>query len=380
MLPRFKNGMNFRAVACTIVLVVAWLAPTAEAHAAPDPPDYMTRLLHDYNDDWGGDQAGSRDGHDVMALDIQEAYNSTFAQDVLVFRLTLNGGYTGSERPELREVLTFQAKGAEQSKEFRTLDNVKFTGSFDAVNGPFPALTADGSQDGTRFYLEGSLKASTLGLKAGDKISNFFVQGYAGSDKRDHMVGGYTIGGQALDQAPPEEQSQPASYKRQDYAIAGPTQYASLAAAPTQVTAKSGENKSVVLTIKNKLIRAQTITLDATKPAGTSVAFHADNYRKDRTTFALASRQEATVHMYLTSASAASGTVQVVLATDLGGRATQEIQWSTTGGGTSRPTTGSAAHSTPDSPDEDAPSVGVALLLMVLLAVAVIQRPGHGRK
>lgn len=377
--PDFNNRMQRLLVAAATVALLLAAIPAGQAHAAPDPPDYMTRLLHDYNDDWGGDQAGSRDGHDIMALDLQEAYNATMGQNVLVFRLTMNFGYTGSQRPELREVFTFQAKGSQVSKEFKTTDNQKFTGTFDAVNGPYHALTADGSRDGTRFYLEGIMKYSTLSVNVGDKISNFFVQGYAGPDKRDHMVGGFTFGGQTVDQPPPEEQSQPASYKRQDVALAGPTQYATLKADPVEAAAETGDNTTITLTVKNKLSRPQTITLDATKPQGVSIAFHGDAYRKDRLTFAVASRQEATVHAYLSAAGPVSGTVEVLLSTDLGGRVTHGIAYTVTSSGAAGSGgTSAAGQSGPDAGGGQSPGPGM-LLAVAAAAVGALLRPRRGR-
>src|SRR5688572_19000334 len=111
-----------RRLAVTLLLGILF-APTAAAHAAPLPPEWMTRILHDYSDDWGSDgaQASPRDGHDLVALDIREEYNQTFQQEAFVVRLSMNFGYDADgSKPELREVVTLKAKGQPVSKEFKT--------------------------------------------------------------------------------------------------------------------------------------------------------------------------------------------------------------------------------------------------------------------
>jgi hypothetical protein len=163
--------------------------PPAAAHGAAPPADYLARLLSDYSDDW----FGVADGHNVIALDGYTQWNESLGGDVVVLRLVLDGGWARTSAatgtPELAEHVTFQAKGVDKEYAIRTEDNQAFEAElgFKAVRGPFPQLTADGTQDGTRFFVEGLAPFADLGIQAGDALSGFFVQGEAGDGEGDAM-------------------------------------------------------------------------------------------------------------------------------------------------------------------------------------------------
>lgn len=331
-----------------IIGATALVAPMAAAHGAPNPPEWMTRLLADYNDDFGGPDGHSavRDGHDLIALDIQEAYNATLAKDTLVFRFALNYGWDGdSSRPELRDVLTFKAKGQTVTRELRTNDNQAFTGTFDAVSAPEPVKKSDGTVDGARFYFSAMVRYETLGVKVGDKLSDFFVQGHAGTAMADHMVGGYTVGSQRIDQEPPSEQSDPQAYRRSEYPLRGPVMYARSDLDKGAATLRPGDNVTVTWRITNTVGRPQTFVLAAASPSGVKVGMHSSQYSESRLVINIQPGVTATVHVYLTaSAGAKSGPVGLDLETSLGGHMQETVDVTVgDGAGTGSSTGGSAA-------------------------------------
>lgn len=296
------------------LMVAAALAPSVFAHPAAPPVEPWIRLLHDWNDDWGG-HAVLSDGHDLIALDLREAYDEALG-DVLIFRFVMNGGYNSdATKPELKETLTLKAGAASVSKEMKTTDNAAFTGTFDAVRGPEPFLNDQGQPDGTRFAVDGVLKLSSVGLAPGAKISTFFVQGYAGSAKADQMEGGYTQNGVTVTEKPPTETADPAGYTKPDYTIAGPSQYADLTLDLGSVDLqKGGNDATVTLTIANKLSVDQAVTLHAMMPSGIVAEFHPGAEVE------LPRDGSVTVHLYLTpGASAVSGLATVAMTTDQGG-------------------------------------------------------------
>lgn len=309
-------------------------ASAAAAHPGRDPYDYEIRLLHDCNDDWGG-HSTVNDGHDLIALDLQEAYDDALDSDVVIFRLMMNGGYNSdTTRPELKESVTLKVGSTTVTKEIRTSDNAAFTGSFDAVRGPFPVKNNEGNTDGNRFAVEAVAKLSTLVAQVGTKVSAFAVQGYAGTAKADQMPGGYTTGGQTITSCPPAAEA--ADYTRPEFTLAGPSKYASLVLNRNQVSMQPGDNESVSLTVGSLLFKDrahedsvdydQAVTIEAVAPAGVEVIFHTTTYSVGETSFDLAAGAEAAGHFYLRPGpSAESGTVSVVLTTDLGGRVEKEF-------------------------------------------------------
>lgn len=361
-----------RRIGLVLLAIVSMLSPGAAAHAAPDPPEYMTRLLHDYNDDWGSDasQTSLRDGHDLIALDLREEYNKTLGQDTLVFRLSMNYGYDAdANKPELRDVLTFKAKGQSATYEFKTSNNAQFTGTFDSVYGPVPLRKPDGQPDGARFYVEGLLKFSSLGLAVGDKVSEFFVQGYGGAQKGDHMVGGNVISNAES----PSEQSSPASYRRPDYTLRGPVMYARSTLDKSKVDAKPGDNQTITWSITNTVGRSQGFTISTTKPTGVQVGLHGVRYAEDTLTFQVPAGTSATVHVYVRPQSnAQSGDLDLILDTSLGGRMVHHVDVTIGGKAAS---SSPAAASGPTNEGAESPSASAAVILAVVaIGVAVVKR------
>jgi hypothetical protein len=119
-----------------LLLAVLLVAVPVLGHGAPSPKDQDTRLLHDHNDDCGGDDAGSlsncRGTHDLIALDVREAHDPSLG-DVVVFRLILNGG-----SGELRDVLTLKVDGAAKTFEWRTTNNQQTASAAPSPSGMEP--------------------------------------------------------------------------------------------------------------------------------------------------------------------------------------------------------------------------------------------------
>jgi hypothetical protein len=366
------NDAPMRAVLFSALLVAVVLAPSAAAHAAPLPPEWMKRMLHDFTDDWGSDaSAGSpRDGHDLVALDLREEYNRTLGAEALAIRLSMNFGFDqDGTKPELREVVTFKAKGATVTREFKTPDNSKFTGTFDAVTGPFPILKSDGTPDGKRFYVEGTLKFSTLGVAVGDKVSDFFVQGYGGSDKADFMVGGYYLNGARVDAMPPGEDY---SYNAGSYTLRGPVMYAKSTLDKSSLTLRPGDNKTLTWSITNNLGRAQIFTITTQSPEGVSIGLHGAKFAMDTLSFDVQAGTTATVHVYvLPGTGATSGDLDLTLSTSLGGRMTHHVALTISGAAASSPASSEGAPSTEHA---DSPGFAGYYLLLVTAACAVALR------
>jgi len=368
--------MKPRTATVHLLLVLSFVASAAGAHGAATPPDYLTRVLHDCNDDWGG-HAAVNDGHDLIALDVQEAYNGTLGEDTLLFRFVLNAGYNSdSTKPELKEVLTFKAGAASVSKEVKTSDNQKFTGTFDAVQGPSPFLGENGQPDGARFTVTGLLRLSGLGLQIGDKVSSFSVQGFAGLQKADQMPGGYTTAGQTFADcstvAP--EQSDPESYARNEYALRGATYYGELSLGTSSAAVKPDGNATILFTLKNPLKEAQAFTVVATAPPGIRTIFHTDHYSEGSTRTTVGAQAEVVGHFYAVAAQGAqSGDIRLKTTTDLGGHAEAQIPLTVQSGATS-PSASDPGTQTSQakggSPGVEAPTV----LALLALAFAVVRR------
>jgi hypothetical protein len=340
------------------ILVVLLWAPGVQAHPAPDPRDFEVRLLHDYSDDWGGHSVIS-DGHDLIALDVQEAYDAALGVDSLYFRLLMNGGYNSdTTKPELKDVLTFKAAGKPVTFDYRTTDNTKFSGTFDAVRGPAPVYKSDGTADGSRYAVTGVLRLTTLGVAAGAAISDFKVQGYAGT---------YTQAGQDIETEPPSEQTDHAKYVRASYTLAGPTQYVDLVVDPAKIAFEPGKQSTITLTLRSQLKETQTVNLSASLPAGLTGTFH------PAATAELASKAETILHFYVDgSGSASSGPATIVVTSSLGGRETGTSQIDV-----APPATSTAASSSSPSPAKKGESPAPAAFLTLLAIAAVLMRRGR---
>jgi hypothetical protein len=350
-----------------LALAVLVLAMPVLGHGAPSPKDQDTRLLHDHNDDCGGDDAGSlsncRGSHDLIALDVREAHDASLG-DVVVFRLILNGG-SGN----LRDVLTLKAGGSSKTFEFATSNNQQFTGTgFDRVS------TAQSIGDGTRFAVEGTVQRSTLG-GLGAKLSDFRVEAYTGSTMGDFMPGTYRT---ALGNAPTgsAEQGEPTSYVRPDYALRGPAYYVTTNDPGAARVAKDSET-IVQFDVRNALRSTpQSITGTVSGADGVTARFHAPSAASgtgysDTLRVDLRGGQSTVAHLAVTGVDeGARGTLVVVLSTDLGGRTELAIPYTVQAGSAPPP---SPPPAPPADNDRGAPAPGL-LVAFAGLALAALAR------
>jgi len=376
-----SRAVPLAALALAAVLVTA-LTPAATAHGAPEPKDPpVSRLLEDWTDDCYGDSgAGSAPGNckgseDLIALDLQEMYDASLG-NVVVFRLYADKGTSASE-PH-KDVVSLNAGGA-KTLTFATTDDSHFTsgGGFDRVGNAVPL------GDGTRFYVEGTVKADTLG-GVGTLLSGFHVDAYAGSNVGDFMTGGChnTVG----DCQDPTGSASQDAYTRQSYTLAGPVQYASLDA-PASVSAEMGVEHFEQLTLTNLLgdNQAQVVSLSVSGADGIQARFHqpdqgANGYT-DAPQTTLPAKASTVLHLALTGQREdAAGTLTLTLTTDLGGRLVKQVPY-TVGGAASGSSSSSDCMAGMDMPgcpssppstttkSSPAPMVGIPLLAIALAAI-----------
>lgn len=347
------------SIVAAILLLTALLAFPAAAHGPPAKRDQDTRLLADHNDDCGGhgptDPERCRGTHDLVGLDLTESHDATHG-DVVRLRLIVNGG-----EGQRRDVVTFTAGGATKTFELRTPDNAAFTGTGFVTVTSGPAMNADGTRDGDRVVVEGTIRLADLG-GAGTLIDDVEVQAYTGGTPGDFMPGGYynTLGQPVMDPAQGDEAT---NFERTaGYVLRGPSYYVSIAAPAIQVG--SGSTRDVEVTLTNGLRgKAQTATLSVMPPAGITATWNG----APTATVDLSGGGSATALLRVQAdATATSGTLDVVAVTDLGGRTVVQVPLGVRSGPHETAQTTQAA--------EDAPAASALLMLVLLATLAAARR------
>jgi hypothetical protein len=369
------------AVLAALVLLVA--VPLASAHGAPAAKDQDTRLLADHNDDCGGDEAGSlgncRSTHDLIALDVRERHDN--GQDVVVFRFFLNGGNAADG---LRDVLSLKADGAAKTLEIRTTNNQDFQGTgFDSVS------KAQSINDGTRFTVEATVKRSSL-APVGGKLTDFKVDGYRGTTHGAYMPGGYDNG--ALSNADPAQSPatnrvasclKPGTQQIEQahcYRLRGPGYYLTVDD-PGEQSVAAGAETIVQLHLRNALPNtAQALTVTVEGADGVRARFHDPNAASgegysDELRIDLPKAGSTSSHLALDEGQpGSSGTLTVIVTTDLGGRTEATIPY-TVGEGPAE-TTPPAQTGGDDGGGDDkgAPAPAAVLAFVSLLGAALAAR------
>ncbi len=356
----------------TLFLALAALAvaalPSASAHGAPTPVDFMARLLADDNDDCGahGDPnpAGScRGSDDLIALDVQEKANGEAT--TLVFRFWLDKGTTFP----VTNTLTFQAGGAAKSFAIKTTNGQSYTveSGFDAVAAPKSV------NDGTRSTVDASVDAAKVGA-IGTKLTSIKVESKSGSNLGDYMPGGCRNN---LGECSGTDQETRYST---DYTLRGPAYYAKMDAPTTPIRVPAGGDSQLTqITLTNSLSKsAQTLTLTLTGANGVSGGFHAgeptsaSQYTSTKQV-ALQGKQQTVLHLRLHGDTIdAAGTLTLTLTTDLGGRVVAQIPYEVvpSGSATDLPTTASS----PATSSKGSPAAAAPLVALGLLAIALRRR------
>ena len=381
--------------ALALLSLLAAAVPAATAHGAAPPMDYVTRILSDYSDDWlsfssNGQAVAPKDGHNLIALDAYPQWNASLGGDVVVFRLVMDGGWmTGSSKPELAEHITFKANGKDQELAIHTEDNAAFTSElgFKAVRGPFVQTTADRSTaDGSRFYVEGLMPFSELGIKAGDSLSGFFVQGEAGDGEGDAMPqDDLAVAGT------PDATGDSVHFDIGSWVVPAPSRYVTASAAAPKGPVPAAGDLAVDVTVGNAFNESQSVMAMA---YGDSVWTSFQGAPAGNTSMAmldLAGLKSGTLTLHLARATGPGaaampgmamadtgapapqhGGVSLVLTSNLGGRTVLPLDLQV-----AQPTPAANATMTHDhdhAPAKKSPAPGVAVLPALALAAVLLRR------
>ncbi len=287
--------------------------------------------------------------------------------DSVVLRMTLDTGGSGG----LKDTVSFTANGAAKSISFTTENDQAFQaqGCEAPFAGKLALMKPDGSPnaDGSRFALECRLKLSSLGA-VGQSLSGFSIEATQSGSKGDIVPGGYyTVAGTL---APTPSDPDHCAYAKPSYALTGPTRYAGLTA-PAQILGTAGEVKTTTLVLKNKLgARSQDLTLSVEAPAGVTVTMKAGDQSGSPLTLTLPALGERNVDMTIQSGASATGTLHMVLTTNLGGRIVQDISMTVNPADSSGPNTTLPTNSQGGGGGQSTPAPSLILGLLGALALA----------
>lgn len=342
-----------------VLLLVLLLAPMALAHGAPRPLAYQTRLLADCSDDVGAD-GGVSQGYDVHSLDIQEFWDGSDHR--VEFRTILNG------RGPATLTLSFSADKA-HSYTWSTSDGTNWQGSgFDGAskkNDVF--VNNDPSEpDGDRFSLTGHVLASSLG-GIGSQLRDYTL---AMDDNgfNDRVPGRDGLASSCLE-----------PFERASYVLRGVDTYTTtqLKDAATGLAPNQGNFLDLqVATDLSNVDQLATLKLLSVSGEG-DVRFHdstasdGEGYSTTLTT-SLGGKGELgsvrIIHLDVRGEGGESGTAQIEVRTDLGGRELVSVPYSIRAANAPEPSTSATGSSSSES--QDAPVAPLALLLVGLVALA----------
>lgn len=329
------------------------VAPFVQAHGAAAPRPQDTRLLHDHNDDCGGDGITSncRGTLDLIALDVQEFWDGT---EKVRFRLTMDQGQSGSHK------LTFSydsSAAGKKSFDITSSDQVTFSGGFDQ-------LSVSSANDGSRFILDAVTTSEKAGLPTNAKLSNFRVEARRDNTLGDFMPGGYQGPLGAVQD--PAQGDGPTNYVKPDYLWRGPGYYTIISGPNAEGV---GEKATTVLKIINALDAAQTVTLRLTSTAGTAT------FTNGATEKVIDVARKGSVDVEIQAKGASEGQIVVTATTNLGGWMQRDRAFTIEPGMTSTPTTAEPVDSTTDATSsEGAPALTGTLVAVGMLALVAARR------
>ena len=197
------------------VVFLLSLAPLASAHGAAAAREIDTRLLADDEGaiPYGGCAEGTclpgleAEALDLVVLEVREAFIAT--EPAAVFRII----YQTDDAHEGRSIdLIFTAAGKEHTYSFTTDGAAVPTGTFDKLAGPFEAF------DGYPRAVDAYLRYATLGVKAGDVLTDIRLASSFEEETNDLLPGTWLASGQEMPYIPniieagELEQPDPASY------------------------------------------------------------------------------------------------------------------------------------------------------------------------
>ncbi len=345
-----------------VVAALALLAlPLADAHGAPKPREYQARLLGDCEDDLGGADGYDGPGYDLHSLDAWEAWDDDADRVMTWFRVVLNGGDSATVTLELEQPATSYSWSTSDGQTW-SADGFTEGGRRDDV-----WVNNDPSQgpDGERFALVGAVPRSTLGGE-GAKLDGYTLE----SDDNgwsDNVPG---LNGLAADCVAP--------FERADYTLQGTGRYADLELDDNGRTLLAEESNFVDVQVSNLLkLETQAATLRILDHDGdATVRFHdpgsGDDGYSDTVALELGKRGGAgsvkVIHLDIQGAGGSSGTVDVELITDLGGRVVASYDYDIAEDAPQVPETPEEPE-TPDSKGSPGPALPLALVLLGAFAI-----------
>ncbi len=340
-----------RTVLAVSAVLLVLLPHAVQAHSAAAPRAQDTRLVHDHNDDCGGDGVTSncRGTIDLIALDVQEFWDGAVKVN---FRFTLDKGQSGSHKL----TLTYEAPSGKKSFEVSTTDQTTFTGGFDK-------LAVSSANDGTRFTLEGTMTSEKAGLAPNAKLSNFRVEARRDGTLGDFMPGGYQGPLGAVQD--PAQGDGPTNYVRPEYQRRGTEYYVALSG--PEATGE-GTTATVTLEVINALDAAQTAKVTLSSDVG-KATFAGGGTEK---TVDIARKGSATFDVEVEGA--ATGKIFITVTTNLGGKLDRDRGFTITPSGGSDPTGDPSGEIPVDEPSKGAPLPPMGLLAIAILAAIAWRR------
>lgn len=349
------------ATACFLLLAT----PTAMAHGAAEPREIDTRILADddglsgYGICFEGQcvPGSSPQGWDIVVLEGREAALAT-GEPVLILRTVVQA----ADVQDGRGIdITFKAGGKDHTFGFVAAGAGVTTTTFDAIEGPMDAF------DGYPKAVDGYILYSTLGVKAGDAITDIRVTSTYEAEPADIAPGTWFLMGEEV---PASAAEHPAG----EYTLKGPASLVNVTADKLEADA-SRAPANVTFQVANALsATAQFATLNLTVPAGITASL-------DQAGLNLEPGSKRTVTLSIANASA-SGTVFLTVTSDTG--AYERLEIPVTGivtatvdeghhGGAGTSGSGEEHHED-DETGQEAPGASLVLSLIVLAAAAFVMR------
>ena len=343
--------------------------PPAAAHGAGQAPlDYYARILEEEGDDCGahgtGNAAGNcRGADDLVAFDLSERDFGAGLE--LVVRFWFN---KGTAFP-LTDSVQFKANGFQKTLSIQSKDGQAY-----ASESGFQSVGPVQSRGTDRYSVDAVASFSSLGISAGQSLTDFRVESKSGSNLGDFMPGSCKANFGTDCTIDPE------TTRDVDYTLRGASYYASLTAPSQTIQVAEGSDSAIVnVEVAGQLASSkQTITVSLQGLDGASGGFHhgahGDNEPYQSTaTVSLTGRQSTNLHLRLHGEQAGtSGTLTLLLTTDLGGRTTAIIPYTVTE--PSVQTSSEANHSGHTSSSKGSPAAAAPLVGLALLGLALRRR------
>lgn len=328
--------------------LVVLLLPVVQAHGAAAPRPQDTRLVHDHNDDCGGDGVTSncRGTIDLIALDVQELYDGG---DQVNFRFTLDKGQAGSHKL----TLSYDSPSGRKTFETTTTDQSKFTGGFDK-------LAVSSAGDGTRYWLDATLASDKAGVTG--KISNFRVEARRDNTLGDFMPGGYQSPIGPVDN--PNQGDGPTNYVKPDYTGRGASYYVFI----TAPNAKGNNGKaSTSFAVQNLLDTPQTVRLTVSSE-GAQASFGGATEK------VVDVPRKGSQDIQVDIDGTGDGRFTLTATTNLGGRTVRDGTYSITAATEPAPTNDGTTTPPAEDDSQGAPGIPLVLTALALLIAAARRR------